>query len=125
MRWHCDGNAKAMRSQCDGNAPNNQQPLTNNQQPTKRERQQRVRGTRLPPDWNPSEILKAWAIKERSDLDLLQTVAKFKDHWVAAPGSKGVKLDWEATFRNWVRAERPGARGVVPDYSQVIANLKD
>ncbi len=66
---------------------------------------QRSRGSRLPPDWSPSELLLAWAGKERPDLNLESTVAKFRDHWTAAPGSKGVKLDWDATFRNWVRSE--------------------
>jgi len=28
---------------------------------------------------------------------------QFKDYWIAQPGQKGVKLDWEATWRNWVR----------------------
>jgi uncharacterized protein YdaU (DUF1376 family) len=125
MRWHCDGNANALRSGCEGNAPNNQYPITNNQEPKKEQRQQRSRGSRLPPDWQPSELLKAWAAKERTDLNLAQTVEKFKDHWTAAPGSKGVKLDWEATFRNWVRAERPGARSAVPDYSAVMEKIRD
>jgi hypothetical protein len=85
----------------------------------------RVRGSRLSSGWKPSELLEAWACKERPDLNIQQTVEKFKDFWTSAPGSRGVKLDWEATFRNWVRAERPGRRDVTPDYSQVIANLKD
>ena len=28
---------------------------------------------------------------------------KFKDYWVGRAGQGGVKLDWEATWRNWVR----------------------
>jgi hypothetical protein len=83
------------------------------------------RATRLPSDWQPSEILKAWAFKERPDLEISTTIAKFVDHWRAAPGSKGVKLDWDATFRNWVRGERQGVRIAPPDYSAVIATLKD
>jgi uncharacterized phage protein (TIGR02220 family) len=31
MRWHRPSNANAMRTQCEGNAPNNQEPITNNQ----------------------------------------------------------------------------------------------
>jgi hypothetical protein len=34
-------------------------------------------------------------------------VAKFRDYWIAQPGQRGVKLDWNATFRNWVRSARP------------------
>ena len=36
-------------------------------------------------------------------LNALQEFERFKDYWVAQPGSKGVKLDWEATWRNWIR----------------------
>lgn len=86
---------------------------------------ERSRGSRLPPAWQPSEILKAWAVKERPDLDIVTTIAKFVDHWGSVPGSKGLKLDWEATFRNWVRAERQGPNQAAPDYSEVIAKLKD
>lgn len=67
-------------------------------------------GARLPPDWLPSEILKAWAVKERPDLDLANVVEKFRDYWTAKPGRAGVKLDWGATFRNWVRDEKPGRK---------------
>lgn len=28
---------------------------------------------------------------------------KFRDYWAALPGQKGVKTDWPATWRNWVR----------------------
>lgn len=86
----------------------------------------RSRGSRIPPDWKPSEILEAWARKERPDLDYGQLVAKFLDYWSAVPGARGCKLDWDATFRNFVRTERsiPG-KSAAPDYSAVIANLKD
>jgi hypothetical protein len=69
---------------------------------------QRERGSRLPPDWAPTEPLFAWASKERPDLDLTNTVAKFRDFWKAKPGRAGTKLDWDATFRNWVRDEKQG-----------------
>lgn len=87
---------------------------------------QRSRGSRLCAEWQPSEILKAWAVKKRPDLDIPALIEKFHDHWASVPGGKGVKLDWEATFRNFVRNEheRPGSKAA-PDYSAVIAGLKD
>jgi uncharacterized protein YdaU (DUF1376 family) len=122
MRWHRRSNANAMRTHSEGNAPNNQEPITKNQKIDRGV--QRSRGSRLPSDWQPSEILKAWACKERPDLDLAVVIPKFRDYWSAVPGSKGVKLDWEATFRNFIRSERAGARSsAVPDYSQVIAEI--
>lgn len=64
------------------------------------------RGTRLPTDWHPSDALKSWANAERPDLDMQKTIASFADYWRSKAGSGGVKLDWEAAFRNWVRKER-------------------
>ena len=33
---------------------------------------------------------------------------QFIDYWIAQPGQRGTKLDWDATWRNWMRrsAER-------------------
>lgn len=75
-----------------------------------------ARGTRLPPAWKPTPELQAWARQGRPWLDLPTVTASFIDHWTALPGARGVKLDWEATFRNWVRKERPplGARTTGP-----------
>ena len=34
------------------------------------------------------------------------TVAeKFRDYWIGVPGARGTKLDWPATWRNFVRTE--------------------
>ena len=42
----------------------------------------------------------------RRDAAQLQVVWEiFCDHWKAAPGSKGIKAHWEATWRNWCRRE--------------------
>jgi hypothetical protein len=30
---------------------------------------------------------------------------EFRDYWIAQPGQKGVKTDWDATWRNWVRRQ--------------------
>ncbi|KXX64035.1 hypothetical protein [Marichromatium gracile] len=59
--------------------------------------------TRLPPAW------RAFAEQTRPDLDPEHTWAQFRDYWVAKPGREGVKADWLATWRNWVRREAPPA----------------
>ena len=61
------------------------------------------RGSRLAQDWFLSKSMGDWATKERPDLDVHQVADQFKDYWVAQAGQKGVKLDWDATWRNWVR----------------------
>lgn len=61
------------------------------------------RGTRLPEDWWPTEDLFAWAAAARPDLadQLTETTEMFKDFWLAEPN--GRKLDWNRTWRNWIR----------------------
>ena len=62
-----------------------------------------TRGSRLKEDWKPSDELIEWAKRERPDLEIQKTVDVFVDYWVSASGSKGVKNDWDRTFKNWVR----------------------
>ena len=61
------------------------------------------RGSRLAQDWFLSKSMGDWATQERPDLDARQVAEQFKDYWIAQAGQKGVKLDWDATWRNWVR----------------------
>ena len=37
------------------------------------------------------------------ETEVRREFAKFKDFWRAKPGKDGMKLDWNATFRNWMR----------------------
>lgn len=66
------------------------------------------KGSRLPEDF---KIPADWVRQARESIDgatllNLQTVAdSFVDHWRAVAGSRGVKLDWKATWRNWVRKD--------------------
>jgi len=59
------------------------------------------RGTRLPQDWKP---------KEEDGFDEVE-LAKFRDYWIAVSGQKGVKRDWDATWRNWLRNAKQWDKG--------------
>jgi uncharacterized protein YdaU (DUF1376 family) len=65
-----------------------------------------TRGTRLSQDWELSEDQKQFCKQERPDLDPVKVSAGFKDYWISVAGAKGVKKDWDATWRNWVRNQR-------------------
>jgi uncharacterized protein YdaU (DUF1376 family) len=84
-------------------ATNNQEPITIVEAKPKQSR-----GTRLPADWKPSEEQIAFCKTERPDLHPTATGDRFRDFWIAQAGSKGVKLDWDAVWRNWVRNEKAG-----------------
>jgi uncharacterized protein YdaU (DUF1376 family) len=64
------------------------------------------KGSRLPNDWKLPDDFKAFCIKERPDLKADYIAEQFKDYWLSVSGSKGVKVDWFATWRNWVRNQK-------------------
>jgi hypothetical protein len=74
------------------------------------------RATRLPADWQPSDEEIAFCQTERPDLHVGKTAASFRDYWLGVSGGKGCKLDWSATWRNWVRNEKPQARASPAGY---------
>lgn len=68
--------------------------------------------TRLPADFGLTPERRAVAEAEKADPD--REFAQFTDHFRAAPGVKGRKTDWDATWRNWCRRApdfRPRANG--------------
>lgn len=80
--------------------------VTKNQEPrTSIDVAKATKGTRFDLQSIPEE----WVLfcrKERSDLNPIVVFETFKDYWVSVSGAKGVKLDWFATWRNWVRNQK-------------------
>jgi hypothetical protein len=67
------------------------------------------RGNRLPDDWQPKPEHLELALSLALGRDRYQrAVDEFRDYWRGVPGTRGTKLDWDATFRNRLRdiAER-------------------
>jgi hypothetical protein len=73
-----------------------------------------LRATRLPENFQPNETMREWfkANKLGEVIDGIIEHEKFCDYFAGAPGEKGRKVDWPATWRNWMRsaAERRAAR---------------
>lgn len=61
------------------------------------------RGSRLQDDWMPADDDWGKAVSVLGQDRAKTELAKFRDYWRAAAGARGVKLDWAATWRNWVR----------------------
>ena len=80
---------------------NNHKPITNNL--TTKSKSIAARGTRLPPDLALPNQWASFCKQQRPELDPDAIFAGFRDYWIAQPGQKGVKSDWDATWRNWVR----------------------
>jgi uncharacterized protein YdaU (DUF1376 family) len=97
-RWS-KKDANALPPLSDSNATHNTLPITQDTKPIKENK----RGSRLTQDWFLTKAMGEWATHERPDIDVRLVAEQFKDYWIAQPGQKGVKLDWDATWRNWVR----------------------
>jgi hypothetical protein len=65
------------------------------------------RGSRLSPDWFLPMEWGEWAVSQGLDPGTIRSEAdRFRDYWCAKPGQHGVKLDWQATWRNWIRSAK-------------------
>ncbi len=107
------GKASALKRAMNKNSTSVQQTLnerstdvqpTNNQQPLTKNQEKKTLGKRLASD---SCLTKEWedfCVEQRPELNAQKTFDQFKDYWIAQAGQKGVKLDWFATWRNWVRS---------------------
>lgn len=105
---------------------NHQPPASSLQPPTtnqgqKREAVRSAGASRLPLGELPDEW-RRYCESERPDLDPGKVFENFFDYWTAKPGKEGVKADWAATWRMWVRKEQgqPGkaAKGQGDDLLQ-------
>lgn len=62
------------------------------------------RGSRMVKGWKPpADFKEDFWLMETPDTDYDLELKLFIDHWIAQSGKAGVKLDWVATFRNWLR----------------------
>ena len=60
-----------------------------------------ARGTRIDDNFCPTAHTVRWA-NRFPKLDVDVETEKFINYWSGISGAKGVKLDWDRTFRNWL-----------------------
>ena len=72
----------------------------------------RKNGTRLPADFAVTAEMVAWAHNEAPHVDGKRETDRFVDYWLSKPGREGRKLDWDRTWKNWMRTaeDRQGPR---------------
>lgn len=107
-RWNKVKDANALPTQSESNATQDTLPITHNTE----HKVKTQRGSRLDPNFLLPESWAMFCIKTRPELSAVDVWEQFRDYWIAQPGQKGVKTDWEATWRNWVR--RQNAPKVAP-----------
>lgn len=81
------------------------------------------RGTRLPADFELTPERQQYA-EQNGIQNAVKVFEKFRNHWTATAGAKGVKLDWDATWRNWVltESERPA---VTTKFDRIMAQISN
>lgn len=71
------------------------------------------RATRLDPEWSPDGDDVGYALSKGLSSDRTRTEAeKFRNYWTAKGGKDAAKLNWSATWQNWILnvIEREGSR---------------
>lgn len=67
----------------------------------------KTKGSRLADNWFLPVSFGEWAMTEGWAISAIHEQAeRFKDYWLARAGPSGVKLDWFATWRNWMRTAK-------------------
>ena len=69
---------------------------------TETKKEKKALGKRLANDFSFPLEWEQFCQQTRPELNPVKTFDQFKDYWVSQP--KGTKLDWFATWRNWVRS---------------------
>lgn len=106
-------------SQCDADAVSNIDTTIKNT--SKQNSARASRGTRIADDWAPSPVEREFAkLEGLADSEINREAARFLDYWKSKAGSNGVKLNWTATWQNWIRtaAERLGRSPRAPAANQ-------
>lgn len=68
------------------------------------------RGQRIPADWEPSDADVDFAVQRR--VNWREELETFRDFWLSKSGADACKLDWSATWRNWIRRSRQSVKPV-------------
>ena len=74
--------------------------------PARRDDTKPAKGSRLPDSWTPSRTEANLRAEDKTGGGpgwLTDQLERFRDYWTAQAGTKGVKRDWDATWRNWIR----------------------
>ena len=77
---------------------------TETERETETKKEKKTLGKRLASDFSFPKEWEQFCQQTRPELSPVKTFDQFKDYWIAQAGQKGVKLDWFATWRNWVRS---------------------
>jgi len=89
----------------------------------------RKRASRIAEDFEVTPAMRQWAAVKKPEIDLSLETEKFINFWVAKSGKDATKLDWPATWRNWILNAKPpqgqrmdhSARGIAKGTAMLAA----
>jgi len=101
-----DGNAATKDNEGVGNAPViASRPDPTRPDPTLNKREGEKRGSRIPDGFAVTPTMTQWAKTNTPTVDIAKATEKFINYWTAKAGAQASKLDWLATWRNWMLNE--------------------
>jgi hypothetical protein len=83
------------------------------------------RGSRLPTDWQLSEFNRDYAISHGLTPEKVAIEAeKFRNHFTAKAGPGASRVDWDATWRNWILTALEITHGRNPDQNRTHSGTR-
>lgn len=80
----------------------------------------RKRGTRIPDDFTVTPDMVAWAKDRAPNIDGRRETEKFVNYWRAKSGANATKLDWPATWRNWIMRAGENAPAAARNHAGLV-----
>lgn len=102
-------------------------PFPLSPQPQPEGQPKRKRGTRIPADFKVTPEMVTWAREKCPHVDGKRETEKFINYWQAKSGKDATKLDWAATWKNWMlnAAERAPHGRASPGRPQSQTPIRD
>lgn len=125
-----NADAPAMPSQSDRNANQKPEPDTRKKEVilSPQVAPKLKNGSRLSEDWVLPKAWGDWALESVSGatIETVRSQAEqFRDYWVGKAGAAARKVDWEATWRNWMRNAKPIHRAYPPNLDGKPRNIAE
>ena len=98
------------------NSPSLSLSSTSSQEEEKREETPQAasppkKGTRIPEPFMLTKEMRAYAADRRPSVDVIEETEKFVNYWKAKSGRDACKLDWYATWQNWILNAKGNGNG--------------
>jgi hypothetical protein len=60
-------------------------------------------GKRMSEDFSITNSMREWFANQQLTVDIESETSKFVDYYLSQPGERGIRADWAATWRSWMK----------------------